>query len=263
MVTTIEASPHDPGTAYLAATRYKLDDFAPYLFKTTDFGATWQKITSGIAGDDFTRVIREDPARKGFLYAGTETGIYLSSDDGATWQRLGGNFPVVPVHDMVLTQGDLVVGTHGRSFWVFDDVTVLHQLSDQADAKAEEAKLLTPRDTIRYGRLHGFGHSPVNGKNFAFVGGLIPAFYQKKDPDGQTKSTWIDAGTNPPDGILLHYTLAEEPAEPITLAFFDADGNEIRSFKSKKKDDEPAATTVSSRIHRRPARRPDRRRRQR
>ncbi len=185
------------------------------------------------------------PTRKGFLYAGTETGIYLSADDGATWQRLGGNFPVVPVHDMVLTQGDLVVGTHGRSFWIFDDVTILHQLADAA-AEEKAAKLLTPRDTIRYGRMHGFGHSPVSGKNFAFAAGMIPAFYQKKDPDGQTKSTWIDAGTNPPDGVILHYTLPEEPAEPITLAFLDAEGNEIRSFKSKKKDEEPAAPSETT-----------------
>jgi len=237
-ISIIEASPHDPAVAYLAANRYKLDDFAPYLYTTSDYGQTWRKITSGIAADDFTRAIREDPARKGFLYAGTETGIYLSADDGSTWRRLGGNFPVVPVHDLVLAQGDLVVGTHGRSFWVFDDVTILHQLADSATGDA--AGLLKPRDTIRYGRMQGFGHAPVNGKNFAFAAGMIPAFNQTKDADGETKTTWIDAGTNPPNGIILNYTLAEEPAEPITFAILDASGQEIRSYKSKKKDEAPA-----------------------
>jgi len=116
----IEASPHDAGTAYVAVNRYKLDDFRPYLFRTRDFGRTWTKITAGIPEDSFTRVVRADPERRGLLFAGTETGAYVSFDDGARWQRLGGDLPVVPVHDLVVKDTDLVLGTHGRSFWVLE-----------------------------------------------------------------------------------------------------------------------------------------------
>ncbi len=244
LISTVEPSPHDPAVAYLAATRYKRDDFQPYLFKTSDFGQTWQKIVGGIPEDDFTRVIREDPSRRGFLYAGTETGIYVSSDDGTTWRRLGGNLPVVPVHDLVVAQGDLVVATHGRSFWILDDVALLHQFPDAASDGQATTQLFRPRDTTRYGRLEGFGHSPVLGKNYAFAGGLIPAFNQTKDPDGEKKTAWLDAGTNPPNGVIVHFALTEEPAEPITLTFLDAEGQEIREFKSKEPQAEE--TTAAS-----------------
>ena len=239
LISHIEPSWHDPAVAYLAATRYKRDDFQPYLFKTEDSGKTWRKIVTGIPEDDFTRVVREDPARRGLLYAGTETGIYVSYDAGGNWRRLGGNLPVVPIHDLVLAQGDLVVATHGRSFWILDDVSLLHQL---AAADDRSARLLRPRDTIRYGRYPGFGHAPVLGKNYAFAAGLIPAFNKTKAPDGQTKTAWIDAGTNPPNGVILTYVLDQEPAEPITLAILDAEGREIRSYKSKKPDADKPAT---------------------
>ena len=125
LISIIEASPHDPATAYVAATRYKLDDFRPYLYKTNDYGQTWTKITDGIAENDFTRVIREDPARRGLLYAGTETGVHVSFDDGAHWQPLQRNLPVVPIHDLVVKDSDLIAATHGRSFWILDDLTPL------------------------------------------------------------------------------------------------------------------------------------------
>ncbi|MDP9366510.1 MAG: glycosyl hydrolase [Chloroflexota bacterium] len=241
LISAVEPSPHDPAVAYLAATRYKRDDFQPYLFKTEDFGQSWRKITDGIPEDDFTRVLREDPTRPGLLYAGTETGIYVSFDGGEGWRRLGGNLPVVPIHDLVLAQGDLVVATHGRSFWILDDVSLLHQLAAHDGEAASETRLFHPRDTTRFGRLSGFGHSPVPGKNFAFAAGLIPAFNQTTDPDGETKTAWLDAGTNPPNGVVVHYALADEPKEPITLAVLDAEGQEIRSFKSKERKDEETA----------------------
>ncbi|TMF53830.1 MAG: glycosyl hydrolase, partial [Chloroflexi bacterium] len=131
LVSIIEASPHDAGTAYVASNRYKQDDFRPYFFKTKDYGRTWKKITAGIPDDDFTRVIRADPAKKGLLYAGTETGAYVSFDDGGRWQRLGGNLPVVPIHDLVIKDDDLVLGTHGRAFWVLDDLQPLRQYGAQ------------------------------------------------------------------------------------------------------------------------------------
>src|SRR6266571_2726050 len=147
LVSIIEPSPHDAGTAYVATTRYKHDDFKPYLWKTTNYGRTWTKITNGIPADDFTRVIREDPTRKGLLYAGTETGVYVSFDDGARWNRLGGNLPVVPIHDMVVKDSDLVLGTHGRSFWVLDDLSPIRQLA--AEATKGKTRLFTPRPTVR------------------------------------------------------------------------------------------------------------------
>ena len=130
-VRTVEPSPHAPGTLYLAATRYKLDDPAPYLYRTADYGGSWQAITGSgdlaIPADDFTRVIRADPHCPGVLYAGTETGLHVSLDDGATWRRWRSNFPVTPVYDLKVEGADLVVATHGRSFWILDDLTPLHQ----------------------------------------------------------------------------------------------------------------------------------------
>ncbi len=244
LISIIEPSPHDPAVAYLAATRYKHDDFAPYLYATADYGASWRKIVAGIAEDDFTRVVREDPARRGTLYCGTETGVYTSFDDGASWRRLGGNLPVVPIHDLVVAQGDLVLATHGRSFWVLDDLSLLRQLGD-LPAQPELA-LLTPRDAVRLARLFDFGAAPQAGRNYTFAAGLIPAFDQTKTPDGETKRTWLDAGTNPPDGVVVSYVLPEAAEGDLTLTFRDASGAELRTIKSKKKDEEPKSAATST-----------------
>src|SRR6185436_16658304 len=128
-VSIIDPSVHAAGTAYIAANRYQQDDFAPLLFKTTDFGATWTKIINGIAPADFTRTIREDPVRKGMLFAGTEHGVYVSFNDGGIWQRLQQNLPPVAVHDLMIKDGDLLAATHGRSFYVMDDLSALRQLT--------------------------------------------------------------------------------------------------------------------------------------
>jgi photosystem II stability/assembly factor-like uncharacterized protein len=244
LISIIEPSPHDPAVAYLAATRYKHDDFAPYLYATADYGKSWRKIAAGIAEDDFTRVVREDPARRGTLYCGTETGVYASFDDGASWRRLGGNLPVVPIHDMVVAQGDLVLATHGRSFWVLDDLSLLRQLGDLPDQL--ELALLTPRDAVRLGRLFDFGPTPQTGRNYSFVAGLIPAFDQVKTPDGEIKRTWLDAGTNPPDGVVVSYVLPEAAEGDLTLTFRDTSGAELRTFKSKQKDEEPKPAATSA-----------------
>ena len=148
MISMIEQSPHDPATVYVAATRYKLDDYQPYLYKTSDYGQTWQKITNGIREDDFTRVLREDPAQRGLLYVGTETGIYISFDDGANWRRMGGNFPVVPVYDMQRKLDDLVVATHGRSFWILDDLGPLQQSGGEPELDA--LKIFQPKPAYKF-----------------------------------------------------------------------------------------------------------------
>ncbi|HUG15266.1 MAG TPA: glycosyl hydrolase, partial [Thermomicrobiales bacterium] len=236
LISLIDASPHDPGTAWLAATRYKMDDFAPYLYKTTDYGQTWVKITGGIPNDDFTRVVREDPQRPGLLYAGTETGLYISFNSGDSWERLGGNFPVVPIHDLIVKGDELVVGTHGRSFWIFDDLTLLRQLRD--DALKAQAHLFKPKDTVRIGRLAGFGHSPIPGKNYHFAGGFIPAFEYEKTEEGNARITFIDAGNIPPDGVMIHYTLADKPKGEITLGILNSNNGIVNIFTSKVEKEE-------------------------
>jgi hypothetical protein len=135
-VSLIEASPHKAGTAYVAANRYQKADRAPYVFRTDDYGATWTAITGGLPADDFARVIREDTVRPGLLYLGTEQGLYISYDNGVAWQSLRLNLPVTPVHGIVVQGNDLVVGTHGRAFWVLDDIAALRQLAPEMTAKA-------------------------------------------------------------------------------------------------------------------------------
>jgi len=259
LMSIIEASPHDAGTAYLAANRYKMNDFAPYLFKTTDFGKTWTKITNGIPTDDFTRVIREDPKVKGLLYAGTETGIYISFDDGENWQRVNsnpankvaGSLPVVPIHDLIVHGDELVVCTHGRSFWIMDDLTLVRQLA--RDSSATGVQLFQPKDTVRKKMLLGFGNTEVPGKNYLFVGGIVQTYVTKMDASGQKRRQFLDAGHNPDDGVVLYYALPDKPSEPISLTFLDSHGNEIRTFASNaenggdesKDDKEPKIPAVA------------------
>ena len=129
-VTMIAESPHTPGTVYMTAARHKMGDYAPYVYKTADLGTTWTRIDAGLPQHEFCRVIREDPNRQGLLYVGTELGIHVSFDDGANWQSLQCNLPVTPIYDFVVKDTDLVVATHGRSFWILDDLTPLHQMRD-------------------------------------------------------------------------------------------------------------------------------------
>jgi photosystem II stability/assembly factor-like uncharacterized protein len=229
LISMIEASLHEAGTAYVAATRYKLDDFAPYLYKTADYGRTWTKITNGIPATDFTRVIREDPAKKGLLYAGTETGVYVSFDAGGRWERLGGNLPVVPIHDLVVKDGDLVLGTHGRSFWILDDLAPLRQRA--RDLASERAHLFTPKPTVRYRVDMGFPQPPKFGKNYRMTGATMVTYRQTDKPSGEKVPQNIDAGANPLPGVPLQYWLREKGKE-AKLAFLDGRGRLIREFKS-------------------------------
>ncbi|MCA1725575.1 MAG: hypothetical protein LC748_15255, partial [Thermomicrobia bacterium] len=186
LISIIEASPHDAGTAYVAVDRHRHDDFAPYLYKTNDYGTTWTTIVTGIPADEFTRVIREDPNRRGLLYAGTEAGVYVSFDDGAHWQsfRLGrppGSMPVVPIHDMVVKDQDLVVATHGRAFWILDDLTPLYALTPEVLAK--DAHLFAPRAAIRYRTLRGFEGGAGPGKTYQPVGTTTYTFWSDHAPE--------------------------------------------------------------------------------
>lgn len=202
-INSIDASPFDAGTAYIAATAYKTDDYRPYIYKTSDFGKSWKKLVNGIANDAFTRVVREDPNRRGFLYAGTETGMYYSSNDGESWLSLRLNLPVVPITDLAVHKGmkDLVVATQGRSFYVLDDLTILYQV---ADARKAGAFLFKPEDAYR---TPGFGASQL--------------------PPTAT------IGANLPNGAVINYFLKEKPKQEISIEFLDAGGTSIRKFSTK------------------------------
>ncbi len=211
-VNSIEASPFAAGTAYFAATLYKLDDFRPYLYKTTDYGKTWMRIDSGIPPGAFTRVIREDPNRRDLLVAGTETGMFVSFNGGMLWRSFQLNLPVVPITDLAFQkrEQELVVATQGRAFWIFDDLPILYQLAD-SDLK-QEFKLLRPKDTYRTLR-GGFRLAP-------------------NAPRGQ----------NPPAGAVVYYSFRDKPQGEVTLEFLDSSDKLIRKFSSTQaeKRTEPA-----------------------
>ncbi|HVS89325.1 MAG TPA: hypothetical protein VHF01_14035 [Candidatus Acidoferrum sp.] len=205
MVSLIEASPFDAGTAYAAVDAHKLDNFKPYIFKTTDFGKTWTQITTGLPDGSYVHAVREDPKRKGLLFAGTETGIWVSFDDGAHWQTLQLELPTTPIHDLIVHDNDLVVATHGRAFWVLDDIGPLRQAS--ASITAEDAHLFTPSTPTRT-RM------------------------------GHTTRRRYAIGENPPDGATLYYYLKSEPKEPAKLEVLDVQGGVLRSFTSVEKKPE-------------------------
>ena len=176
MVNSIEPSAFDEGTCYVAATRYKLGDFKPYLYKTSDYGKTWTQMNSGIDEEHFTRVVREDPGRKGLLYAGTETGMYISFDDGASWQPFQLNLPIVPITDLAIKDNNLIVATQGRSLWILDDLTLLHQLKD-ADRESA-AILFKPKDSYR--TKGGARRSPSKTEGQNHPNGVVTHFYLKE-----------------------------------------------------------------------------------
>ena len=223
MISRLELSPHHPGTCYMAATRYKWDDYSPYLYKTTDYGKSWARINDGIGAQDFTRVIRCDPARPGLLYAGAETGAYVSFDDGAGWQRLQLNLPITPVYDLLVKNGDLIAGTHGRSFWILDDLTRLHQLAD--DAPGQPACLLKPRDTQRVlESIDGRRLIDQPGKTYMSSTGVMAAYTHSFSDENVVERHFLDSGENRPRGVMVTYHLRDLPDEKISLRFSDEKG---------------------------------------
>jgi photosystem II stability/assembly factor-like uncharacterized protein len=213
-ISIIEPSRYAAGTAYVAANRYALGDRRPILYKTTDYGRTWTAINNGIAADHFARVIREDPVRRGLLFAGTERGVYMSFDDGASWQSLQRNLPPVPVHDLTIKDNDVVVATHGRSFWVLDDITSLRQATPEILAK--NAHLYKPADAFRTQWAGGFGGGGGGGGGGA-----------------------NQVGANPRSGAVLYYTL-KAANQKVTLDFMDARGDVIQSYTSEQSPEQAA-----------------------
>ncbi|MDE2937800.1 MAG: glycosyl hydrolase [Chloroflexota bacterium] len=232
LICMIEVSPHDPATAYIAATRYKLDDTRPLLYRTTDYGQNWTLITNGLPEDDYTRVVREDPVRPGLLYCGTETGAYVSFDQGDSWQTLRANLPVVPVYDLQVKEDNLVAATHGRAFWILDDLTQLRQLDSSLSGSS--CRLLQPRDTYRV-RSPFRDRKPATGKSYRAGLGADVTYSESLGQHGEVVRKVWDAGENPPDGVIIHYYL-KEASEEITITILDGDGGEIRSFSSNSPD---------------------------
>jgi hypothetical protein len=195
----IEPSPHEASRAYLAVDRHKLDDIAPYAWKTTDDGRTWTSIAAGLPVGAVVHAVREDPVRAGLLYAGTELGVFVSFDDGGSWQRLGQGLPAAAVHDITVKGDDLVAATHGRSFWILTDLTPLRQSAASGDA----ATLYAPQTAVRL---------------------YYPDQIDSRRPVGQ----------NPPAGALIDYTLASAPSGEVTIDILDGQGRQVRHLSSTK-----------------------------
>jgi len=207
LVNAISVSPHDPATAYVAYSRYKFNDFTPRAFKTTDYGQSWREISDGFADDAWVHVVREDPVRRDLLYAGTETGVYVSFNGGERWQSLQLNLPNTPINDLKVQrrENDLVVATSGRSFWILDDLSPLQQAGDVAEG---ENYLFAPRHTYR-----------LAGAGGRFRGG--------------------GEGQNPPDGAIIDFVLGAEPGEDeaVTVEILTAAGDLVRTLSTMPDDD--------------------------
>ncbi len=239
----IEASSREAGTAYLAVERHKSDDFAPYVFKTTDFGKTWTKLVAGLPANDYVHAVRVDPRRPNLLFAGTEQGVYVSFDDGARWQLMQLNLPASPVNDLVIKNTDLVVATHGRSFWVLDDITPLEQYEDSIPQ--QEAHLFTPGSA---------NHTVFRGSFFAPSGSV-----GKNPPAGAVINYWLKTSLKKPDQAKPPASGAAEVAKSeaspstsssetektdkdeapkITLEILDSSGRVIRKYPKKEEPGE-------------------------
>ncbi len=199
MINSIEADPFNKGGLYVAGTRYKLGDYQPYLYKTTDYGTSWKKITNGIPSDEFTRVVRADPKRKGLLYAGTESGMYISFDDGASWRSFQQNLPIVPITDLAIKDNNLIAATQGRSFWLIDDLAPLHQLN--GEFMSRPVNLYKPLDSYRM--------------------------------DGGSRGKSKTAGTNHPGGVTVHYFVKDTAqVDTLRLEFRDRADELITAYST-------------------------------
>ncbi|MEM6814684.1 MAG: glycosyl hydrolase [Bacteroidota bacterium] len=217
MINSVEIDPFNEGGLYIAGTRYKMGDYAPYLYKTEDYGETWRKITNGIPAEHFTRVVRADPNERGLLYAGTEAGMYISFDDGVSWQPFQMNLPMVPITDLAIKNDNLIAATQGRSFWLIDDLTPLHQV---ADAKDKSHYLFKPMDSYRMG-------------------------------GGDGKESKI-AGTNHPGGVIINFFVQDtSKTDTIEISLYESDGDIITTYtthpneKEKQLDIEPGFNSMN------------------
>lgn len=242
LISTVEPSPHEDAVAYVAATRYLLDDFRPMLFRTSDHGRTWKAITTGIPADDPTRVIREDPVRRGLLFAGTETGVYVSFDVGAHWHRWRADRPVVPVHDLAVKEDDLIAATHGRGFWVVDDIGALRQAFPPA---AAAPTLFAPGPVTRFQMGGRYRKPPIPGHNHSMEG-FGSVTWTPLVRTGLRAERYFDGARNPPDGAVVRYHLPRDAASDVVLSFHDRSGREIRHFTSAETEEPKPAKGAGS-----------------
>ena len=205
MINSIEPSPFDPAVCYVAGTLYKTGDFKPYLYKTSDYGKTWSLITNGIKSEHFTRVLRADPEKKGILYAGTESGMYISFDDGNSWNSFQLNLPIVPITDLTIKENSLIVSTQGRSIWTLDDLTVLHQIDQNTVNK--EINLFKPKTSYR--------------------------------TRGRGGKETLTEGTNLPNGVIVHFNVKNfsSDKDELSIHFKEHDGTIIKTYKSNDEID--------------------------
>ena len=210
-VSLMDASHFDAQTAYAAINAFRRDDLRPHIYRTRDLGQTWTEIVTGIPDGGAVNAVREDPVRRGLLFAGTEQAVYVSFDDGDTWQSLRGNMPATSIRDLVIKDDDLVVGTHGRSFWILDDITPLRRI---APASIQEGVFLFPPQQAWRFRWNKNTDTPL-------------------PPDEP-------AGQNPPDGAIVHYFLKSAAAGPISLEILDSDGTVVRAYRSDDPPEPPA-----------------------
>ncbi len=210
MMNEVEVNPFVKGGAYIAATSYKFGDYTPYIYKTLDYGKTWTVITKNIPKEEFVRVVRADPKRQGLLYAGTEKGVWISFDDGENWQKMQLNLPPVPIHDLAVKNDNLVAATHGRSFWLIDDLTPFHQIN--SDNAAKEIILYKPMTTYR-----------MAGSN-------------RRDANME--------GQNHPNGVMIHYFIKKyDEKTDVKIDILESNGDTIRTFSNKAKEKANLLTT--------------------
>lgn len=241
-VSMIEASPADAGSAYIAVERHKMDDFTPYIFKTTNFGKTWTKLVTGLPSNNYVHAVRVDPKHPGLLFAGTEEGVYVSFNDGGKWEPLQSNLPMAPVNDLIVKNNDLVVGTHGRSFWVLDDITPLRQFSDSIPQ--QEAHLFTPaaanHTVFRPSFFAAQGNVGMNPPGGAVIYYWLKTSLKKpeeaKSKEGAPPNGQAAAAAEQPATDTAKPDADKENNEPpkITLEILDASGKTVRKFPKKE-----------------------------
>ncbi|MGV8858518.1 WD40/YVTN/BNR-like repeat-containing protein [Rhodoglobus sp.] len=239
-IARIEVSQHTAGTAYVAVHAYRVQDSRPFLFRTRDFGQTWEPITTGLPEGEWVRTVREDPKVASLLFMGTERRVWFSTDSGDSWAELRGNMPSVPIYDLKIRDHELIACTHGRGFWILDDVAPFREAARINDT--DSLVLCEPPLTHRYPTPDGFD-MPGEG---SWMGGFpgVPlggaTFTRERQPDGRVVSVWLDGGKNPPNGTQLQYfvpaTLADASSPQLTLTIRSDTGETLRTFSSKKDD---------------------------
>ncbi|MBO0746031.1 MAG: glycosyl hydrolase, partial [Candidatus Dormibacteraeota bacterium] len=236
-VRTIDASTYGPGTAYVVAEAHKLDDFRPYVFRSRDFGSSWERLDRGLEDNEYCHVLREDPVRRGLLYLGTEIGLRVSFDDGSTWQPVGGALPQSPVHDLIFKGDDLIVATHGRSIWILEDLPALRQY--QADQEEASLHLYRPRTQVRWLTDPSLAPRSETPRSYSHLGTVVIPFDKVPRPGRvETENRPVGAGTNPTDGVAILYQLRAPGDDELRITIVDGKGEEIRTLIARPGDED-------------------------